>query len=367
MADRAQIGKQLTLHNLGRYIVRLRSFRRIASDPGLSLEMAETLGEKLRAAREERGVSISEVAEQTRIAPMYIECIENDNYKPLPGGIFNKGFVKSYARFIGFDEQEALQEYNRLLTQTEGSQDDIGKTYRPEVLTDDRTSQSTVPTIIFAGIILALMTGGILFLVNYLQNRPSEPVAVNTNTVNSAPDADQTPASPTGSAPTMQSVKVEFRTGTDPISLSATSDGKNSVNTVTPTSPQVFEPRESLKLSYSKSLASSAQLFINGRQISLPAQPANPKRIPIEVEINASNLSQIWSAGVINFDSTTSPEVGVSPSTGSTPSASNSQTPRPASPTPSTRTTPAAANVPRPTQTPIVVGGNRNAAARPSP
>ena len=52
--------------------------------------MAETLGEKLRAAREEKGISISEVAEQTRIAPMYIECIENDNYKPLPGGIFNK-------------------------------------------------------------------------------------------------------------------------------------------------------------------------------------------------------------------------------------------------------------------------------------
>ncbi len=86
--------------------------------------MPETLGEKLRAAREERGVSVSEVAEQTRIAPMYIECIENDNYKPLPGGIFNKGFVKSYARFIGYDEQQALQEYSRLVTQTEGAQED---------------------------------------------------------------------------------------------------------------------------------------------------------------------------------------------------------------------------------------------------
>ena len=73
------------------------------------------------AAREARGISISEVAEQTRIAPMYIECIENDNYKPLPGGIFNKGFVKSYARFIGLDEQEALQDYSRLIAQTEGA------------------------------------------------------------------------------------------------------------------------------------------------------------------------------------------------------------------------------------------------------
>src|SRR5687768_10994419 len=223
--------------------------------------MAETLGEKLRAAREARGISVSQVAEQTRIAPMYIECIENDNYKPLPGGIFNKGFVKSYARFIGYDEQEALQEYGQIATQAEGTQDDHFRSYRPEVLTDDRASQSTVPTIIFAGIILALMTGGILFLVNYLQNSPSETVAVNSAVGNQAATPSETDAptsTPAGSAPTMQTLKVEFRTASEPISLSATSDGKNSVNTVTAAAPQVFEPRESLRLSYAKSLASNA-------------------------------------------------------------------------------------------------------------
>ena len=77
--------------------------------------MSITLGEKLRQAREERGISISEVAEQTRISPMYLECIESDNYKPLPGGIFNKGFLKSYAKYVGLDEQEVLQEYARLV------------------------------------------------------------------------------------------------------------------------------------------------------------------------------------------------------------------------------------------------------------
>ena len=69
--------------------------------------MSLTLGEKLRQAREERGISIREVSEQTRISSLYLEAIENDNYKTLPGGIFNKGFVKSYAKFVGFDEQEA--------------------------------------------------------------------------------------------------------------------------------------------------------------------------------------------------------------------------------------------------------------------
>lgn len=329
--------------------------------------MADTLGEKLREAREARGVSISEVAEQTRIAPMYIECIENDNYKPLPGGIFNKGFVKSYARFIGYDEQQALQEYNRLISQTEGYQDDQTKAYKPEVLTDDRASQSTIPTIIFAVIILALMTGGILFLVNYLQNRPSEPVAANTTSNQSVPEPSLTPAPPVGNAPTMQTVKVEFRTATEPISLSATSDGKNSVNTVTPSAPQVFEPKESLRLSYSKSLATSAQLFINGKQITLPSQPANPKRVPIEIEINAANLGQIWNAGAISFDTPAAPAANTTASPSPTTAPANAQTPRPAAPTPAARTSPAATNTARPSQTPIVVGGNRNAAARPSP
>lgn len=299
---------------------------------------------------------------------MYIECIENDNYKPLPGGIFNKGFVKSYARFIGYDENQALQEYNRLLSRMEATQDDHLRSYRPEVLTDDRASQSTVPTIIFAGIILALMTGGVLFLVNYLRSQPAEPVASNSAATNqSTQETSQTQEqTDPGNAPTMQNLKVEFRTVTEPISLSATSDGKNSVNTVTPSAPQIFEPRENLKLSYAKSLARSAQLLINGKQITLPLQPANPKRIPIEIEINGSNLTQVWNAGAISFDSA-APAVEAPTTSPTGVDASNRQTPRPPTPTSSPRSSPAAAATPRRVPTPIIVGGNRNAAPRPSP
>ena len=79
--------------------------------------MAESLGEKLRQAREARGISISEVAEQTRISSQYLEGIEADDYRTLPGGIFNKGFIKSFAKFVGIDEDEALQDYSRQLSQ----------------------------------------------------------------------------------------------------------------------------------------------------------------------------------------------------------------------------------------------------------
>src|SRR5262245_57219718 len=111
--------------------------------------MPQTLGEKLRQAREAKGASISEVAEQTRISPLYIKSIENDDYKPLPGGIFNKGFVKSYAKYVGVDEHEALSDYARLVAEHEIATEQPLKVYRPEVLTDDNAANSMAPTLIF--------------------------------------------------------------------------------------------------------------------------------------------------------------------------------------------------------------------------
>ncbi|HEX8367102.1 MAG TPA: helix-turn-helix domain-containing protein, partial [Pyrinomonadaceae bacterium] len=109
--------------------------------------MSLTLGEKLRQAREARGISISEVAEQTRISALYLEAIENNDYRTLPGGIFNKGFVKSFAKFVGVDEHEALQDYSRLLAEQGTDSGDDPKTYRPEVLTDDYSRSSMLPTL----------------------------------------------------------------------------------------------------------------------------------------------------------------------------------------------------------------------------
>src|SRR5437870_13740634 len=131
--------------------------------------MSLTLGEKLRQAREERGIPISEVAEQTRISSLYLQSIENDDYKILPGGIFNKGFIKSYAKYVGIDEQEALLDYSRVLAQYESGEPDNLTPYKPEVLTDDRSGSSMVPTVILAVVILAVMTGAVLWGVNYLR------------------------------------------------------------------------------------------------------------------------------------------------------------------------------------------------------
>ncbi|MCC6327371.1 MAG: helix-turn-helix domain-containing protein [Acidobacteria bacterium] len=261
--------------------------------------MALSLGEKLRAAREERGITISEVAEQTRISPLYLEAIDRNDFKTLPGGIFNKGFVRSYAKYVGVSEQEALQDYARLVAESTPQDEVEVKAYRPEVLTDDRAATSIIPTIIFAAIILGLMSAGVLFLVNYIRNERSEPpIAANNgpNAGNAVSTVVNQPVQvdPTGSAPTMGNVRVEFRSLGSNIWLNAESDGTKTTPTVSADTPVTFEPKERLTLSYSKSLAKAAQLSINGKPIALPESPLNPKKGLIEIDINADNLASIW-------------------------------------------------------------------------
>jgi cytoskeletal protein RodZ len=270
--------------------------------------MSQTLGEKLREAREARGVTLSEVAEQTRISPLYIESIENDDYRSLPGGIFNKGFVKSFAKYVGVDEQEALQDYATLAAQPDNQIVDTQRSYRPEVLTDDRSSSSSLPTIIFAVIILGAMTAGILFLVKYLQNNPSGatlPQTANTNTeananINSSANANAAIAqSSAQSAPTMSDLKVEIKALTSDISLTSTVDGKKSYPLIKPDKPGVFNPKENLRLSYAKAQSQNVQMIINGKQIALPSAAENPSRNVIEVEITPDKLQKIWESGAI--------------------------------------------------------------------
>lgn len=58
-----------------------------------------------------RGVTLDEIAESTKIRRSHLEALEKEDFRDLPGGVFNKGFVRAYARFIGIDEDEAVADY----------------------------------------------------------------------------------------------------------------------------------------------------------------------------------------------------------------------------------------------------------------
>lgn len=79
-----------------------------------------TLGEELRQAREKRGISLRQISDATHIGVRFLQAIEDDDYKILPGGIFNRAFVKSFAKYIGVDEQYALDLYQHRLNEQGG-------------------------------------------------------------------------------------------------------------------------------------------------------------------------------------------------------------------------------------------------------
>jgi len=58
-----------------------------------------------------RGVALDEISGSTKIARRHLEALESENFDSLPGGIFNRGFVRAYARFLGIDEDQAVADY----------------------------------------------------------------------------------------------------------------------------------------------------------------------------------------------------------------------------------------------------------------
>ena len=71
-----------------------------------------TFGERLKRERELREVSLTEIATATRIAPKFLEALENEQWNKLPGGVFGHGFVRSIARYLGLNEEDLLSEYD---------------------------------------------------------------------------------------------------------------------------------------------------------------------------------------------------------------------------------------------------------------
>ena len=68
-------------------------------------------GEKLRKQREQRGIELDAISNTTKISTRMLRALEEEHFDQLPGGVFNKGFVRAYARHVGLDEQEAIADY----------------------------------------------------------------------------------------------------------------------------------------------------------------------------------------------------------------------------------------------------------------
>lgn len=70
-----------------------------------------SFGEKLKQEREKRKITLEQISDSTKIGTRMLRALEEDKFNQLPGGIFNKGFVRAYSRCVGLDEDQTVAEY----------------------------------------------------------------------------------------------------------------------------------------------------------------------------------------------------------------------------------------------------------------
>ena len=75
----------------------------------------ETVGRTLKRSREERNLSLDEAARATKIRKEFLLAIEDDKLETLPGPVFARGFVRSYAEYLSLDAQALLARVSRAL------------------------------------------------------------------------------------------------------------------------------------------------------------------------------------------------------------------------------------------------------------
>lgn len=80
-------------------------------------------GDSLRKERELRGITLEEISQHTKVHARFLEAIENDDLSVLPAKAFAKGYLRSYARVVGLDEEEVITnfEYCHRAMQTGGN------------------------------------------------------------------------------------------------------------------------------------------------------------------------------------------------------------------------------------------------------
>ena len=120
-------------------------------------------------------MGLREICDQTRISVHYLEAIEAGDFKRLPGGVFNRSFIKAYAKCVGYDERKAVEGYTRYLREHGESTDDVSThPIQSKVYTDTPATRSPILTVALAILILALLTGAALAARYWFQRRNAE-------------------------------------------------------------------------------------------------------------------------------------------------------------------------------------------------
>jgi cytoskeletal protein RodZ len=267
---------------------------------------ADSLGRQLRRAREARNLTLREVSDQTRISRRHLEAIEADDYKQLPGGIFNRSFIKSFARAVGFDEEEAVRAYQRVVRERGESFDEVPTTRQSSrIYMDDVPTRSPLVTAGLSLVILAVISLAAYAGLHYYRRTAERAAAQGSgNAANGArqgaqgvpaTNAAQTNATQAAPQPTTtaQQLSVEIKAKGEDVWLRTSVDGGSSSDGILKADQSKdLTAGQSLKLEYARVKAPALEVTINGRPAQVPAD-AKPGKSLVEMLISKDDYEKL--------------------------------------------------------------------------
>ena len=225
-------------------------------------------GATMRRAREQRGIPLREIATATKISVAALEALERNDISRLPGGIFSRAFVRSYATEIGLDPEDTVRAF---IAQFPHDSVTAGSPHVPqedhEAIESDRQSAATAAKLI--GISL-LVVGAILYLTVWAPpaRRPAAPQALGTS-----------PAAAPVPAPAIDPLTFEL-VATSAVTLSVDVDGvRRESRTLDAGERLVFRAERDVSLVMSD--AAAVQLSINGQPAVSLGAPGQPRTVQI--------------------------------------------------------------------------------------
>jgi cytoskeleton protein RodZ len=158
-----------------------------------------SFGERLKREREMREVSLDELTKATRISQRFLEALENEDWKKLPGGVFGRGFVRTIAGYLGLDEESLLSEYDL-------ARGDVSHgSSRPE----ERIPSTPAWVPVVAVLVLCAVVAGLFFAGRYAWRRYAAHRQTQPSSVVLVPPQDPSAGTATSqSAPVQTSVST---------------------------------------------------------------------------------------------------------------------------------------------------------------
>jgi cytoskeleton protein RodZ len=140
-------------------------------------------GISFKTKRESMGLTLAQIASETRIGTRFLDAIEREDFQILPGGIFSRGFIKSYAEKLGMDPEQAVAEFDRRVNYKEPP---VIDTLRVSTPPPEKSNRALYP-ILIGGLLILVVAG--YFVVRQF-NKPAatiQPVTLPQAPAASAP------------------------------------------------------------------------------------------------------------------------------------------------------------------------------------